>query len=69
MWMNASIAFDGWCDEGINFFNTHILKPYHASKGPLVKVNNTIVCKCVFTLDVKSVLNKNLGDILGGIQC
>jgi len=28
-----------------------------------------VVSKGVFTLDVKSVLNKNLGGFLGGMQC
>jgi hypothetical protein len=31
--MIASIAFDGWCDGGINFSKVHILKPYHASRA------------------------------------
>jgi hypothetical protein len=33
------------------------------------KMKTTSITNGAFTLDVKSVLNENLGGILGGMQC
>jgi len=50
----------------LNHINPIVLLKYIQEKGGL---GGCCVSYGAFTLDVKSVLNENLGGILGGTQC
>jgi hypothetical protein len=46
------------------------LRQYYAELVPTSVLGNTVIdTNGAFTLDIKSVLNENLGGILGGTQC